>query len=609
MKHKILKNTILSFAFIFTALLFAACGESQKTVQPTPVPTFSSDPTAEPTLKPTEAVEATPTLTPSPSPTEAVHGLVNISKEEYPEKSIPMYDAYTSEVTDGTYEYTVNRNRIFKTSLSDPSDTSEIKINYPIIISYISGYYKTRSGEDGLLVFGECGDGNYYYVGYNLTAEETQLVVPSNGDFAMTSLGGMPCVYTFSRYFSSSVFYPNDDPIAFVYSAKRNVNFYPLDKYLIMVDMTMEDEDEEELWGEEFYNSATSYDIGIFDLKESKFIAKAVIGFDKYLSLSHLPYMENGKLYVSFSDLSDENKQFFEWEYANDPVESSDFSYILVENYINNFSNNLVEGSFNVDDYIYGDVIPELADLRERADIMEEKYGLDIFISDQCKAICGGYFCEAINNRNDIVMALDTMDYELSKYPEGFFEQFKDKSVFLDGIEMYLAGTLKGEENSNTLDYAGGFRTQVDQKIVIYVDITQSEYASTFHHEISHAIETKLDMNNVDETVWNSLNPQHYDGSVPYVYSYVNETDDDYYKHTIFWDSNKSDDAFVDTYALTYPTEDRARIFENVMRDSTWFDMSDYPMIIDKLNYFSEVIRAGFDTTGWPEKTVWEKYK
>jgi hypothetical protein len=59
---------------------------------------------------------------------------------------------------------------------------------------------------------------------------------------------------------------------------------------------------------------------------------------------------------------------------------------------------------------------------------------------------------------------------------------------------------------------------------------------------------------------------------------------------------------------LSYPTEDRARIFESVMCDYYDIDFNKAPRIKAKLNYYADAIREAFDTTGW-EEMPWEVYQ
>ena len=72
---------------------------------------------------------------------------------------------------------------------------------------------------------------------------------------------------------------------------------------------------------------------------------------------------------------------------------------------------------------------------------------------------------------------------------------------------------------------------------------------------------------------------------------------------------NNENTYFIDSYSQTYPTEDRARLFEYLMYNDTE-EYSDYlalPHLQDKLKFFFEAIRKGFDSSTWPEKTVWEE--
>jgi hypothetical protein len=63
---------------------------------------------------------------------------------------------------------------------------------------------------------------------------------------------------------------------------------------------------------------------------------------------------------------------------------------------------------------------------------------------------------------------------------------------------------------------------------------------------------------------------------------------------------------FITDYALTYPTEDRARLMESAMSNFTW-DFEPGSGTRRKLQYYADCIRDCFDTTGWPATTLWEQ--
>ena len=69
---------------------------------------------------------------------------------------------------------------------------------------------------------------------------------------------------------------------------------------------------------------------------------------------------------------------------------------------------------------------------------------------------------------------------------------------------------------------------------------------------------------------------------------------------------SKYKDYFVDAYACTNSTEDRAQIMQHAMDgDSYMFELRDG--LRAKLEYYCNGIRESFDTTDWPEETPWEK--
>ena len=63
---------------------------------------------------------------------------------------------------------------------------------------------------------------------------------------------------------------------------------------------------------------------------------------------------------------------------------------------------------------------------------------------------------------------------------------------------------------------------------------------------------------------------------------------------------------FVTEYALTFPTEDRATLLEAAMNNYSW-DFEPDSGRRAKLQYYAACIRDCFDTTGWPEITLWEQ--
>lgn len=268
----------------------------------------------------------------------------------------------------------------------------------------------------------------------------------------------------------------------------------------------------------------------------------------------------------------------------------------------------LDEGSVSDDTECYAYSFDELAngddieELRKRAGAVGEKYGVEIYIGDDienCTKSGNDYVC--IENPIRIGQALKIIDEELALYPAGMLAQLDDE---VGGIlKIYLADDIYGTEEYSLTASAGIQNTMYNDTFMV-LDITDVySLKRTIHHELYHAIENHIINEEVyfDLDEWMSLNPDDFDydydysaNEVNYDYSYVAGGDNGVY--------------FIDIYAKSFPHEDRARIIEYAIMDEV-DDMGIFENehIRNKLSYICERIRLGFDTTGWPEVTLWEK--
>lgn len=163
----------------------------------------------------------------------------------------------------------------------------------------------------------------------------------------------------------------------------------------------------------------------------------------------------------------------------------------------------------------------------------------------------------------------------LAQYPAGFAEQWGP-------VEILLCGELTGEGA-----LAGGhwaaFTQRVGEGWRMVLDVTACD-AGTVHHEIAHIIDGILTRAGVlSEEEWMEFCPGGFS----------------------YGQSGAYPDYFTDAYAMTDIREDRARTFEDAVRYGPGI-YDGRPALWLKLEYFSRAIRGYFDTTGWPEKTIWE---
>lgn len=240
----------------------------------------------------------------------------------------------------------------------------------------------------------------------------------------------------------------------------------------------------------------------------------------------------------------------------------------------------------------------ELRPLRERADRMEKQFGIRILIGEEAADMFGGYAITPLREYGVVSATLDCLQEELSRYPAGFFARME--ACFGGPMNFYLAGTLIGVNEGN-LATAGGFYLERANGQTIVLDCTDGGLHSGVHHELSHAIEAYLwtkgmqeDRVLFDDAAWNAMNPEtdmytgEYEAIIPDAYRQ--------YIYGMLTEQGLSTEKayFVDAYGMSYPTEDRARIFESSVNSWIYIDYDAAPHLREKRDYWFGCIRAAF---------------
>ncbi len=233
----------------------------------------------------------------------------------------------------------------------------------------------------------------------------------------------------------------------------------------------------------------------------------------------------------------------------------------------------------------------------QRAQWLSEHYGLDIRIAEQCALDYDEFVGNAVTDTQMLIDAMDVLEQALGKYPQGFFEQLLHGR--LESIRIELVSSLRRKDWPEDAAFTSfsAFAQEKGDHYLMVVDVN-SCYFGTYYHEFSHIIDRRLQWDSVyredalySEDGWLALQPRGF--SYSYNYQELPENWGDY----LNW--------FVDDYAMTMPTEDRARVMEYAMNGWEW-SFVDRPNLIPKVEYYCKCIRDCFDTTGWPEQTTWE---
>ncbi|MCD7715792.1 MAG: hypothetical protein LUI39_04985 [Lachnospiraceae bacterium] len=253
-------------------------------------------------------------------------------------------------------------------------------------------------------------------------------------------------------------------------------------------------------------------------------------------------------------------------------------------------------------DIVWGD----LADIKSRADALEETYGISIYLGAEVPEQVDNYYTETCLDPDTLEAAMDQLERILALYPENFFPQLLYDDLL--GIRIYFSGTLSGDMEGMLTD-PGAYVEEIDQFQVMVLDVYQWwNWDYMVNHEISHMIDRSLEFRSMyqkdtlfSEETWSSYNPDGFE----YLYTY------DGYEENAGWIGYA--EYFVDSYGTTFATEDRAELFGTAMSSFQNDGLYSYlfeegSALREKLDYYCACIRDGFDTTGWEETMAWELY-
>lgn len=213
-------------------------------------------------------------------------------------------------------------------------------------------------------------------------------------------------------------------------------------------------------------------------------------------------------------------------------------------------TNDLKVDSFDVSVTTTPLLLEEIAQLSAS---MEECHGITfLYGSNGNDFLITDYAACVMTDAAQIRAALLQLQGLLAIYPDGMTRELAEK---VGGLSVYLCGKL-APTNGNGISTAVGIAFQENGRRGIALDITALGVADSFAHELMHVTDDLLDeqghLTGFDYLGgWEALHPS----KIHYEYSYHTAGND---KYTVL----SGDPWFVDSYAKSFPTEDRARIME-----------------------------------------------
>lgn len=239
---------------------------------------------------------------------------------------------------------------------------------------------------------------------------------------------------------------------------------------------------------------------------------------------------------------------------------------------------------------------------------LNETYGVRIFYGEKCIVKNDEKEVATITNKKQIDHSIKILKKFLEQLSKGLTQEMYEGNR--RGLDIYLGGAI--EDKSGVQQSLGGFCFLSDSdRISVVVDTTYPDESvyTTLAHEFSHAFEFKI-QEVIDKQgsnyfeAWNQLLPSSI--QEPYFNTYEEQSNG--------WDyapyGTKKEIWFVDPYSRTYPTEDRARMFQYMFtpRKGKINENINYRNLKYKARFYSLMMRSCFESCKNAETLVWEQY-
>ena len=236
-----------------------------------------------------------------------------------------------------------------------------------------------------------------------------------------------------------------------------------------------------------------------------------------------------------------------------------------------------------------------LARCQAEAARLGEKYGIQVLIwEDPLSVAPWDYEFEPEYLAPVLSRELSALDERLSYYPPEILAGIKEH---FSGLTICLVRSIQGSPQSGSLETATG--VQFYQGSHAYITIAVGKYAErALYHELYHVMETRLLTGSTAFDRWEALNPKGFTYDLDYTAN-RNRQAEQYLQ--------QGSRAFVDTYSMSYPKEDRARIMETAMCDGNE-ELFRSSTMQGKLRCLSQAIREAYGLKKSTETFRWEQY-
>lgn len=227
-----------------------------------------------------------------------------------------------------------------------------------------------------------------------------------------------------------------------------------------------------------------------------------------------------------------------------------------------------------------------IAQCQSWADVLADQYGVKILLWEDALTQTGGYTFESEHQVIQLKEFLDETERVLSLFPADFL----DATLHAGDIVIHLVRSMDAEVGYVQYWAEGDCHIAVSR---------QADIAFALLQGIGCAVDSHVLGNSRDFDTWDSLNPRGFSYDYDYSLNSVRKDVEAY----LTGESR----AFVDQLSMSFPTEDRSRLFAAAMTaDNAEVFASDAMQA--KLERMSDGIREAYGWEKRDEVFLWEQY-
>lgn len=286
---------------------------------------------------------------------------------------------------------------------------------------------------------------------------------------------------------------------------------------------------------------------------------------------------------------------------CHDTVAQKNLYYLYDLTKLDNLKDIVIEKAD--DKILYSKDLPDWtgeADTINRAKEILDKYNLRIVYGESSNIDSERFLYSHTPVDDKVAFAnMDRIEDLLKYFPEGMIEELGCGEQLM----LYLCTNITHVNNKS---YIGGLAQTYNNNLIIFIDVDCSDtfFKETLVHEISHIMDYSIDYKLLQG--WVDLMPSNI-ATKAYANSYTTNVDLSYTPYN----SNGSEVWFYDSYSKTFPTEDRAVIFQKMyishVNGEMTYDFKNYPNLKKKAKYYAEMIRETFDSCKNAKTLPWEE--